>query len=118
MLYQHELIDLLKKLSMNLLAKIKLSFIVFTSVAITVISCSPSATNVNKKEDSAKRPNVLILLADQWSGESLGLLGKEKVQTPHLDSFAKESLVLTQMVTLVNGIWMLRTNLIFLPQII
>ncbi|MEO7463807.1 MAG: sulfatase [Ferruginibacter sp.] len=47
----------------------------------------------------AKRPNVLILLADQWSGESLGILGKEKVQTPYLDSFSKNSLVLTQMVS-------------------
>lgn len=63
---------------------------------IAAISCSTSSSTT-KKVANQKPPNILILLADQWSGESLGLLGKEKVQTPYLDSFGKESLVLTQM---------------------
>lgn len=54
----------------------------------------------NKKEISPpKHPNILVILTDQWDGQSLGYLGKEKVKTPHLDAFAKESLTLTQMVS-------------------
>ena len=46
-----------------------------------------------------KKPNVVIIIADQWRGQAMGFLGKEKVKTPFLDSFAKKSLVLTQMVS-------------------
>lgn len=46
-----------------------------------------------------KQPNVVIILADQWRGQAMGYLGKEKVQTPNIDSFAKEGLTLSQMVS-------------------
>ena len=46
-----------------------------------------------------KKPNIVIIIADQWRGQAMGFLGKEKVKTPFLDSFAKHSLVLTQMVS-------------------
>ncbi|MEO5948761.1 MAG: sulfatase [Chitinophagaceae bacterium] len=65
---------------------------------IMAISCSPSASS-SKNKEATKRPNIVILLADQWSAETLGALRKEKVQTPYLDSFAKKSLLLTQMVS-------------------
>lgn len=51
--------------------------------------------NVNNKT----KPNILIILADQWRGQALGFEGKEPVKTPYLDKFAKESLVLQQMVS-------------------
>lgn len=47
----------------------------------------------------AQNPNIVIILADQWRGQALGYIGKEKVQTPFIDSFAKQSLTLTQMVS-------------------
>lgn len=72
---------------------------VFSAIAITIISCAPSSSTTSKKDPPAKRPNVLIILADQWRGQAIGFLGKEKVQTPFLDAFSKESLVLTQMVS-------------------
>ncbi|WP_281228984.1 sulfatase family protein [Flavobacterium aquiphilum] len=50
----------------------------------------------NAKNKTA--PNLLIILADQWRGQAMGFEGKEPVMTPSLDKFAKESLVLTQMV--------------------
>jgi arylsulfatase A-like enzyme len=46
-----------------------------------------------------QKPNIVIILADQWKGKALGYLGKEKVQTPFIDAFAKQSLTLTQMVS-------------------
>jgi arylsulfatase A-like enzyme len=48
---------------------------------------------------TSKQPNIVFILTDQWRGQALGFLGKEKVKTPQLDALAKESLVLTQMVT-------------------
>jgi arylsulfatase A-like enzyme len=48
---------------------------------------------------SKKSPNLVIILADQWRGQALGFEGKEPVMTPHLDQYAKESLVLKQMVS-------------------
>ncbi len=56
------------------------------------------AVTINKTMGQQK-PNVVIILADQWRGQAIGFLGKEKVQTPFLDAFSKESLVLTQMVS-------------------
>ena len=52
-----------------------------------------------KKIDSNKQPNLLIIMADQWRGQAIGFEGKEPVMTPYLDKYAKESLVLGQMVS-------------------
>lgn len=79
--------------------KKKLSAIIFSSIVITIISCAASSSTSFKKDPPVKQPNVLIILADQWRGQAIGFLGKEKVQTPYLDSFSKQSLVLTQMVS-------------------
>jgi len=48
---------------------------------------------------SKKSPNLVIILADQWREQTLGFEGKEPVKTPQLDKFAKESLVISQMVS-------------------
>ncbi|MEO6001015.1 MAG: sulfatase-like hydrolase/transferase, partial [Chitinophagaceae bacterium] len=84
---------------MNILKINKLTAIIFSAIAITIISCAASSSTTSKKDSPAKQPNVLIILADQWRGQAIGFLGKEKVQTPFLDAFSKESLVLTQMVS-------------------
>ena len=46
-----------------------------------------------------KRPNLIIVFPDQMRAHQLGFLGEEPVITPHLDNFAKESLVLHQTVS-------------------
>ena len=58
-----------------------------------------SACATKKTIISKKRPNLLIIMADQWRGQAIGYEGKEPVMTPYLDKFAKESLVLEQMVS-------------------
>ncbi len=47
----------------------------------------------------AERPNLLIVFPDQMRGQALGFLGEDPVVTPHLDAFARESLVLPQAVS-------------------
>jgi len=59
-----------------------------------VFTCVAQNSAKNKKA-----LNLLIILADQWRGQAIGFEGKEPVMTPSLDKFAKESLVLTQMVS-------------------
>ncbi|WPO78226.1 sulfatase [Flavobacterium sp. KACC 22761] len=66
-------------------------FLLFWLAAISAV-----AQNKTKSETP---PNLLIILADQWRGQALGFERKEPVKTPNVDKFAKESLVLTQMVS-------------------
>jgi len=46
------------------------------------------ATRTEAKES---RPNILILLADQWRAEAFGYAGNPDVKTPNLDALAGES---------------------------
>ncbi len=47
----------------------------------------------------AEKPNLLIIINDQWRGQAMGYEGKEPVKTPNLDAFAKESFVSKQAVS-------------------
>ncbi|WP_139959680.1 sulfatase family protein [Flavicella sediminum] len=52
-----------------------------------VISCTMKKGNT---VDTAteKKPNVLIILADQWRAQATGYAGDPNIKTPHLDSLA------------------------------
>ena len=63
---------------------------------VFLVACNASPP---PRVETARRPNLLFLLADQWRGQALGFLGQEKVQTPHLDAMAREGLVLTEAVS-------------------
>lgn len=73
--------------------------LILSGFVLTVMACATAVSSRSPKELTSKKPNVMIILADQWRGQAMGFLGKEKVQTPFLDSFSKHSLVLTQMVS-------------------
>ncbi len=73
--------------------------VVFIIVSLSIFGCASSSNNSKKNKELKKQPNVLIIMADQWRGQAMGFLGKEKVKTPFIDSFAKKSMVLTQMIT-------------------
>jgi arylsulfatase A-like enzyme len=38
-----------------------------------------------------RRPNVVVVLADQWRAQAFGFAGDPNVQTPHLDALAEQS---------------------------
>lgn len=88
---------------------IKADFIMFTlkrlpillslPVLVAIAGCASSSTSSSSsKDNAAAKPNILILLADQWAGEAVGYSGQEIVTTPNIDALANESLVLKQMV--------------------
>ncbi|WP_284645141.1 sulfatase family protein [Paenibacillus silviterrae] len=39
------------------------------------------------------KPNIIYLFADQWRKHAVGFMGEDPVITPHIDRFAKESLM-------------------------
>jgi len=47
----------------------------------------------------ASRPNLLIVLADEWRKAALGRFGEDPVHTPNLDRFAEDSTVITHAVS-------------------
>lgn len=46
-----------------------------------------------------KKTNLVVVMADQWRGDALGFLGKEAVQTPYIDQFARTGVVVGQCVS-------------------
>jgi len=49
-----------------------------------------SAPAVMARRPSSKRPNILLLMADQLRGDCLGADGNNDIQTPNLDRLASE----------------------------
>jgi arylsulfatase A-like enzyme len=50
---------------------------------------------------SARPPNVLFILADQWRGQALGCAGDPNARTPVLDRFASQSVTFAHAVSCV-----------------
>jgi len=48
---------------------------------------------------AAAKPNVLIIVADQWRAQAFGFAGDANVRTPHLDKLERESVHFTQAVS-------------------
>ena len=64
-------------------------FIAFT-LGIFVCRCAPGPPS----EDDRRRPNILVILADDLGYTDLGILGSE-IRTPNLDRLAREGMLLT-----------------------
>lgn len=48
-----------------------------------------------------RKPNVVIILADQWNAQSLGYAGNSDVRTPNLDLLASRSVVFSTAVSVM-----------------
>ncbi len=77
----------------------QIKYSVYTSFFLLLSIVFGISAIAQNNAKSKKAPNLLIILADQWRGQALGFEGKEPVMTPFLDNYAKESLVLGQMVS-------------------
>ncbi len=49
--------------------------------------------------DATATPNLVLVYPDQMRGQAMGFIGQEPVLTPHLDRFARESVVFTHAVS-------------------
>lgn len=62
---------------------------------LSICSIAPM-TGKNYQVD---KPNIVVVMADQWRGTALGFMGQEPVMTPNLDLLAQEGVALTQAVS-------------------
>ena len=67
----------------------KLTCVLFVCAAVTSNSDAILAQNGDDQE-SASRPNIVFLFADDQSTYSVGCYGNEDVQTPHMDQLAAD----------------------------
>ena len=47
------------------------------------------------QRETTKRPNIVLLLADDLGHHELGAYGQQVIQTPHLDALAAKSMRFT-----------------------
>lgn len=78
--------------------RIKLINAVTKAAIVFSLSCS-AAHKTNVSNTPAQKPNLLLIIADQWRGQAMGYEHEEPVKTPHLDALASQSLVLKEMVS-------------------
>jgi len=60
------------------------------ALLLIVVSTSTAATS-HAEKTTAKRPNILFIIADQWRTSAFGHTGNRDVKTPTFDRLAKES---------------------------
>jgi arylsulfatase A-like enzyme len=56
-----------------------------------LLSCNSKKKSTDKIAEQSK-PNVLVLLTDQWRAQATGYGGDPNISTPHLDSLAAQSI--------------------------
>lgn len=71
-----------------------------SAVGIVLAMATGFAWKANRPQTS-HRPNIVIVLADQWNAQSLGYAGNTDVKTPNLDKLAQRSVVFTTAVSVM-----------------
>ena len=56
----------------------------FTAIASTLFQL-PSSAAAASENTASERPNLLVVMADQFRGDAFGFRGKEVVKTPNFD---------------------------------
>ena len=60
-----------------------------------------SLVGASGNEPAARKPNIVVVLADQWRAQAFGFAGDPNARTPNFDGFAKESV---RFVNAVSGL--------------
>jgi arylsulfatase A-like enzyme len=68
----------------------------YALLAIVTLLSWLCSSQLNAAEPT-KKPNVLILMTDDWRPDVLGVLGHPLIQTPNLDALAKRGTILHNM---------------------
>ena len=66
----------------------------YTLACCVLLALGSIAQPVQAEE--AKRPNIILIMADDLGYRELGSYGQEKIRTPHLDQMAEEGMRFTQ----------------------
>ena len=68
------------------------------------IGCRASAHLLEGHAADAKRPNILVVIADQWRAQAFGFAGDPNVKTPNFDALAHESVRCRNAVSGMSGL--------------
>ena len=69
--------------------------IIFHSAGVFFVLVATLFSNL-RANDAVKRPNILFLLSDDQRPDTIGALGNDVIQTPHLDTLARSGTVFTR----------------------
>ncbi|MFN7930276.1 MAG: sulfatase [Blastocatellia bacterium] len=67
----------------------------FRFLLLLIVCLLPVAGSPPAAQTSQTRPNILIIVADDWSFPHAGVYGDKAVQTPNFDRFAREGTLFT-----------------------
>ncbi|MCF7956948.1 MAG: arylsulfatase [Phycisphaerae bacterium] len=67
----------------------------WTAASLVISSCSRPEVKFSGPSSDSKRPNILLIMADDMGYSDIGCYGSE-IQTPHLDQLASNGLRFTQ----------------------
>lgn len=67
-----------------------------TKKFLLILFLAPLFFNCENSKDEFKKPNIIFFLADDLGYGEVGVYGQEKIQTPNIDSLAKNGMMFTQ----------------------
>jgi arylsulfatase len=65
-------------------------------VALLLLLCGACGATDEDLDQQSTRPNIIFILADDLGYNELGCYGQEKIETPNIDSLAKQGVRFTQ----------------------
>ncbi len=60
-------------------------------IIVFAVACNHQKKDIVNSADQEVRPNILIILTDQWRAQATGYAGDPNISTPNLDSLAAKS---------------------------
>ncbi|MCE7065909.1 sulfatase [Dyadobacter sp. CY326] len=88
----------MKKISRNYVLPVVSSALLLLTTGFALVEKSKDASvHLPKKA----KPNIVIIMADQWNAQSLGYAGNKDVKTPNLDKLAARSVVFSTAVSVM-----------------
>jgi arylsulfatase A len=72
----------------------RVTLTVIASLQVILVAAVPDRRA--SAEEAARRPNVVLIVADDLGYRELGCFGQEKIRTPRLDTLAREGMRLTR----------------------
>ena len=67
----------------------------FVKAAAAAMPIAVAGCQLATAQDSARRPNIVFVFADQMRAHAMGCMGNKQVITPHLDKLASEGVLVT-----------------------
>ena len=80
--------------------QISIKYCVLATLTLSLSSsCELRKVSDQNSQDISRRPNIVIILADDLTGSDIGAYGNTDVYTPNLDRLAKEGIRFTNAFT-------------------